>query len=64
MIKGLPFLLQKKKQAIEPEATTIISTTTAAIATLTPITKQPAPFAHKPVAAGVIVEDWNGLDNT
>ena len=43
--------------------TTITSTTTAAKATAIPITNQNAPMAHKSVGAGMLVEDWNGLDN-
>ena len=43
--------------------TTITSTTTAAKATAIPITNQNAPMARKSVDAGMLVEDWNGLDN-
>ena len=43
--------------------TTIASTTTAAKATAITITNQDAPMALKSVGAGMLVEDWNGLDN-
>ena len=33
-----------------------------AIATVIPITKQPAPLTHKPFGAGMLVEYRNGLD--
>ena len=40
----------------------MISTTMTVIATVIPITKQPAPFTHKPVGSGMLVEDRDRFD--
>ena len=54
------------KYAIMLEANIIISTTTTAIATVIPITRQSTPFTHEPSGSGVslmvVVEGRNRLE--